>query len=263
MHSGIKIEIIKQLTDNYSYVIYKKNTKNAIVIDPAEAKPIIKFIKKNNLSLKGILITHHHSDHTSGINDILKEKTIDVYSSNNKIFGTTKLLKDKDIIDFDFINFNIMASPGHTFDHIVFFNKKENLLFCGDVLFYYGCGRVFEGTMKQMLDTLNKIYLLPDDTKVFCGHEYTYKNLEFVFNELVAFPNSDIVKKKCRERIKKNGSSMPFYLGHQKARNPFFNCNNIFYKEDIANFHKNKGKISSKANELEFFTFIRNKRNTF
>ena len=263
MNSDIKIEIIKQLTDNYSYVIYKKNTKNAIVVDPAEAEPIIKFIKKNNLSLKGILITHHHSDHTSGINDILKEKTIDVYSPNKKITGTTKLLKDKDILDFDFINFNIIASPGHTLDHIVYFNKKENLLFCGDVLFYYGCGRVFEGTMKQMLDTLNKIKVLPDDTKVFCGHEYTYKNLEFVFNELVTFPDKDAVKKKCREGIKKNGSSMPFNLGHQKAWNPFFNCNNIVYKKDIANFNKNKGKISPKANELEFFTFIRNKRNTF
>jgi len=263
MQSGIKIEIVKQLTDNYSYIIYKKNTKNAIVVDPAEAEPIIKFIKKNNLSLKGILITHHHSDHTSGINDILKEKTIDVYSPNNKIFGTTKLLKDKDIIDFDFINFNIIASPGHTLDHIVYFNKKENLLFCGDVLFYYGCGRVFEGTMKQMLDTLNKIYVLPDDTKVFCGHEYTYKNLEFLLDELVISPNKGAIKAKCRNLIKKNGSSMPFNLGHQKSWNPFLNCNSRSYKTGIASSYENIGKISAEASELDFFTYIREKRNKY
>ena len=263
MQSGIKIEIVKQLTDNYSYIIYKKNTKNAIVVDPAEAEPIIKFIKKNNLSLKGILITHHHSDHTSGINDILKEKTIDVYSPNKKITGTTKLLKDKDILDFDFINFNIIASPGHTLDHIVYFNKKENLLFCGDVLFYYGCGRVFEGTMKQMLNSLNKIKELPDDTKVYCGHEYTYKNLEFVLEELVYWQEGETVKEKCRMMIEKDGSSMPFYLGKQKDWNPFLNCENSHYKKNIANFHKNKGKISLDASELDFFTFIRNKRNAF
>ena len=244
-----------------------KNQNNITVIDPGEAAPVINILQQQNLQCSHILITHHHYDHTGGVLDL--QKAFPKATTHGPNLSHLNI-KNQDLSNEEQFTINsfpqpwkILHTPGHTLDHIVYFNKKENLLFCGDVLFYYGCGRVFEGTMKQMLDTLNKIKVLPDDTKVFCGHEYTYKNLEFVFNELVTFPDKDAVKKKCREGIKKNGSSMPFNLGHQKAWNPFFNCNNIVYKKDIANFNKNKGKISPKANELEFFTFIRNKRNTF
>ena len=260
---GVEVKIIKQLTDNYSYVIYSKKTKQALIIDPAEPKKIFEFINSKNLSLEAILITHHHLDHTQGILEIIKQIDVKVYSPNIDIKGTTDLLINKQKIGFGFIDFEIISTPGHTLDHIVYFNKEENLLFCGDVLFYYGCGRIFEGTMEQMLNTLNIIRELPDVTKVYCGHEYTYKNLEFVLDELIYFLDKDKVKSECRERIKKYGSSMPFNLGHQKNLNPFFNCNNSQYKKNIANFHKNEGKISLKASELEFFTFIRNKRNAF
>ena len=165
----IKIKIINQLSDNYSYVIYSINTKEALVIDPAESIPIIKFLRTNNLKLESLLITHHHSDHTSGIKGLLEYKNVDVYSPNLSILGTTRLIKDKDIINFSFINFIIIATPGHTLDHIVYYNDKENLLFSGDTLFYYGCGRVFEGTMRQMLTSLKKIKKLPGKTNVYCG----------------------------------------------------------------------------------------------
>ena len=120
------------------------------------------------------MITHHHSDHTSGIKDLLefnKDKNINVYSPNISIFGTTKLIKDQEQINFGFINFLIISTPGHTLDHVVYYSKKEKLLFSGDTLFCYGCGRVFEGTMKQMLHSLKKIKELPYNTKVYCGHE--------------------------------------------------------------------------------------------
>ena len=172
-------------------------------------------------------------------------------------------MKPKSILSLSFINFLIIATPGHTLDHIVYYSNKEKLLFSGDTLFYYGCGRLFEGTMEQMLTSLKKIKDLPDDTRVYCGHEYTYKNLEFVLKELVYWQDRGAHYEKCKELIKKNGSSMPFYLGHQKKRNPFFNCDDKNYKEGIANFHKNRGKISKDASELEFFTFIRSKRNEF
>ena len=260
---NIKVEIINQLSDNYSYIIYSIATKEALVVDPSESKPIINYIKNNHLILKGLLITHHHTDHTSGIKDLLKFKNVDVYTPNLLIPETTKLIKDKDKIFFDFVNFLVISTPGHTLDHVVYYNDKEKFLFSGDTLFYYGCGRLFEGTMEQMLTSLKKIKDLPDDTSVYCGHEYTYKNLEFVLKELVYWQDRGKLYQRCKELIKKNGSSMPFYLGHQKDWIPFLNCDDSNYKKGIANFHKNEGKISVEASELDFFTFIRNKRNRF
>ena len=259
----IKIKTIHQLSDNYSYIIISTNEKKAIVVDPAESKPIIEFLIKKNLSLECLLITHHHSDHTSGIKKLLDFKNVDVYSPDLLIEGTTKLVKNKDTLDFSFISLTTIATPGHTLDHVVYYSDKEKLLFSGDTLFAYGCGRIFEGTMQQMLNSLKKINELPDNTKVYCGHEYTYKNLEFIFGELLPWKDKEALKEKCKKTIKRNGSSMPFDLEHQKGWNPFLNYNNRHYKEEISNFHKNKGKISSKASDLEFFTFIRNKRNIF
>ena len=125
--SDIKVETIKQLSDNFTYVVYSNSLKKALVIDPADSIPIIKFLKKNTLQLEGLLITHHHSDHTSGIKDLIKYKNVDVFSPNLSITKTTKLIKDQGKIDFDFIDFNIISTPGHTLDHIVYHCKKNNL----------------------------------------------------------------------------------------------------------------------------------------
>ena len=259
----MEIKIINQLSDNYSYVICNKLDCKAIIIDPAEEDPIIEVINNNNLKPLSILVTHHHDDHTSGIKGLKKKFEVDVYSSNNNIYGTTYLLKDEQKINFDFIEFEIISTPGHTFDHITYYSAKEKILFSGDTLFFYGCGRIFEGTMGQMLNSLKKLKSLPDDTKVYCGHEYTYKNLEFVLEEIFTVKDSDSVKQKYKEMIKKNGSSMPFHLGHQKDWNPFLNCGDSHHKRRIAEFHKNEGKISAEASELDFFTYIRKKRNNF
>ena len=259
----IEIKIIKQLTDNYCCIIYSTETNEALILDPAEPNPILDYLNTKNLLLQGILVTHHHSDHTQGVLEIKNKLKVKVYSPNSKIESTTNLLKDKQTIDFGFIKFEIISTPGHTLDHIVFFCNKEKLLFSGDTLFYYGCGRVFEGTYEIMLKSLNKLKLLPDDTNVYCGHEYSYKNLEFILDELVYWQDREAVKQKIREIIKKRGSSMPFELGHQKDWNPFLNCDNPKYKQVIADFPKNEGKISKEASEIEYFTFIRDKRNEF
>ena len=257
------IKIINQLVDNYSYIICDDKSNEAIIVDPADEKPLLEFLKNNKLKLIAILITHHHSDHTAGIMKIKKNYDVKVYSPNKKINGTTEYVKDNDKINLNFINFEVISTPGHTLDHVVYFSKKEKILFSGDTLFFYGCGRVFEGTNEQMLNSLNKIKELPDDTIVYCGHEYTYKNLEFILDELVHWQDKGATKSKCKELINERGSSMPFNLGHQKNMNPFLNCNDIHYKQGISNFHKNEGKIRADASELDFFNFIREKRNNY
>ena len=260
---NLQVKIINQLTDNYSYIIFSKEKKEALVLDPAEPKPILNFLNSKELSLKGVLVTHHHSDHTQGVQEIKNRYKVEVYSPNNSIVGTTNLLVDKQKVDFGFVKFEIFSTPGHTLDHIVYYNNEEKILFSGDTLFYHGCGRIFEGTNEQMLKSLNKLKLLPNDTKVYCSHEYTYKNLEFVLNEVILSVDKEKILSDCIDNINKYGSSMPFYLGNEKEGNPFLNCDNKKYKQRITNFPKNKGKISTEASELEFFTFIREKRNNY
>ena len=180
MISNIRVAIINQFSDNYSYVIYSSKIKKALIVDPAESKPLIDFLKNNDLSLQGILITHHHSDHTSGIRELLSFKTVVVYSPNSAIPGTSKLIKDRDNIVFNFIDFKVLASPGHTLDHIIFYSATNKLLFSGDTLFSLGCGRVFEGSYEQMFKSLQRLNDLPNETYVYCGHEYTYQNYKFL-----------------------------------------------------------------------------------
>ena len=119
MNTDIKIEIINQLSDNYTYIIYSSKTKKALVVDPAESKHIIDYIINNNLSLESVLITHHHSDHTSGIQDLLNFKNVNVFSPNSKIQGTSKLIKDKDCLYFEFITFEVIATPGREVNKVL------------------------------------------------------------------------------------------------------------------------------------------------
>ena len=136
---SLNIAIIKQLTDNYSYIVYSKNSKKAIVFDPAVPEPIFDYLNINQLSLEGILATHHHSDHTQGILEIKNKLNIKVYTPNKNIDGTTHLLKENQIIKFSFVNFKIIATPGHTLDHVVFFSNEEKLPeFKSDTRYGYG-----------------------------------------------------------------------------------------------------------------------------
>ena len=217
----ISVDQISQLKDNYCYSVIEK--KNIIIIDPAEPEIILKYIKKNKFKLKAIFLTHHHSDHTAGVEKIVNNISVPVYSPNKKIKYTSKILKDLDIIDLGFIKFEIFATPGHTMDHIVLYNKKNNILFSGDTLFRLGCGRVFEGTYSQMFSSMMKISSLDDKTNVYCGHEYTKNNLKFL---LSIFPeNQNLLKEKTMiyNQIEVTNNTMPFNLGKEKDLNPFLN----------------------------------------
>ena len=155
--SLISVSHIPQLNDNYSFIIKEKKNNQAIIIDPAESDSIIKYIQKNKLNIKAILLTHHHNDHTAGVKNILKYKLTNVYSPNKKIHGTTKVVSHGDLINLDFIKIKVIATPGHTNDHVAFYDSACKILFSGDSLFRLGCGRIFEGTNKQMFSSLKRI----------------------------------------------------------------------------------------------------------
>ena len=173
---------ISCLTDNYAYIIYDDNFKTVGVIDPSEAQPVISFLEKKNIKLNYILNTHHHFDHIGGNIELKKTynaKVVGYVGDKHRIPGIDINVKDNEQWVFGNSNVKILHIPGHTLGHICFFFEKEKIAFTGDTLFSLGCGRIFEGNHKQMLDSLNKIKSLPKETKIYCGHEYTYKNAEF------------------------------------------------------------------------------------
>ena len=253
----LSIKPIKALSDNYIWLV--TTNEGSIVIDPGESKQIIDLVKSNEIDLEGILITHHHYDHTNGIEEILKYKKVEVYGPKNNINSITKRVKQNDVFNLIGLKFEVIETPGHTLDHIAFYCLKDekSILFCGDTLFSGGCGRVFEGTYSQMYESLKKLSKLPEDTQIFCGHEYTSSNLQFA---CAVEPNNQFIKEYNEEIIEKtkNGvPSLPSSLKIEHTINPFIRCNE---ENLIDNINKKFGEVSS---EIEIFSTLRKWKDDF
>ena len=220
----INIEPIKAFNDNYIWLV--TTNEGSIVIDPGEATKTINYLKENSLNLKGILITHHHFDHTGGIEDMLKFKNVDVYGPVNNISSINKKLRDGDLFSLIGIDFKIIEIPGHTLDHIAFFSENNGnpVLFCGDTLFSSGCGRVFEGTFEQMHKSVLKLKSLPANTKIYAGHEYTQSNLKFAME--VEPLNQKLVSRynDVQDLLNKGTPTLPTTLELELEVNPFLRC---------------------------------------
>ena len=220
----INIEPIKAFNDNYIWLV--TTNEGSIVIDPGEATKTINYLKENSLNLKGILITHHHFDHTGGIEDMLKFKNVDVYGPVNNISSINKKLRDGDLFSLIGIDFKIIEIPGHTLDHIAFFSENNGnpVLFCGDTLFSSGCGRVFEGTFEQMHKSILRLKSLPSNTKIYSGHEYTQSNLKFAME--VEPLNQKLISRynDVQDLLNKGIPTLPTTLELELEVNPFLRC---------------------------------------
>ena len=231
----MKVKVINCLKDNYSYLIIDEITNDACVIDPSEAKPIINYVEKNNLKLKYILNTHHHYDHVGGNTELKKKYNLDVVGfkgDKDRIPEINILVEDKKVWKANNFEAKIYHIPGHTNGHIAFHFFKEKKIFTGDTLFSLGCGRIFEGTHKQMFDSLNKIKKLPKDTEVYCGHEYTLQNSNFC---LANDSGNSKLKKKIttiREKLKNGLPTIPTILDDE------IECNIFLKAKDIQTFSK-------------------------
>ena len=229
----MKIIPIPCLRDNYAYIIYDSNTVG--VVDPSEARPIVSFLKKENLKLNYILNTHHHYDHIGGNNKLKKlynAKVVGFEGDKDRIPGIDIVLKDNEKWTFGKSLVKIMHIPGHTSGHICFFFEKEKIAFTGDTLFSLGCGRIFEGTYSQMFNSLNFFKNLPIDTNVYCGHEYTLKNSDFC---LKYDPDNQNLKKKIniiKEKLKRNLPTLPTTIKDE------IECNIFLRSKNLENFSK-------------------------
>jgi len=231
----MKIEIIKCLADNYSYLIIDQSNGFACVVDPSEPNPIIKYIEDNQINLKYILNTHHHYDHVGGNKELKKKyhsKIVGFKDDKDRIPEIDILVENNQIWRKESFEAKVYHIPGHTTGHIAFHFIKEKKIFTGDTLFSLGCGRIFEGTHEQMFNSLNKIKKLPKDTEIYCGHEYTLKNANFC---LANDPNNSKLKEKIlkiKKNLDNNLPSIPSILADE------IECNIFLKAKNLENFSK-------------------------
>jgi hydroxyacylglutathione hydrolase len=226
----MKIHRIPVLTDNYIFLLHDPETNTAAVIDPAVAEPVLKLLQELKAELVAIFNTHHHGDHVGGNAQLLKQfPPAIVYAGaedRGRIPGQKVFLQDDDRVTFAHRTAQVLFVPGHTKAHIAYYFPPEEPngtgeLFCGDTLFSGGCGRLFEGTPTQMVDSLSKIRALPDQTRVWCAHEYTLGNLRFAVT--VEEQNQELRSRleQVKAMRQRSEATIPALLGIEKATNPF------------------------------------------
>jgi len=220
---------IPAFDDNYIWCIH--DGKSALVVDPGDFAPVEDYLLQNSLTLTGILITHHHADHTGGVLNLLHRfgDALPVYGpAGDDIPGRTELVMENDQVEIAIprISLKVFEVPGHTLSHIAYFantqaNVLEPMLFCGDTLFASGCGRLFEGTPTQMTQSLAKFAALPKNTLVYCTHEYTLSNIRFALavepNNLNLLSWAD----KAQALRAQNLPTLPTTIGQELQVNPF------------------------------------------
>ncbi|PDH20377.1 MAG: hydroxyacylglutathione hydrolase [Pelagibacterales bacterium MED-G40] len=248
------IDIIPCLSDNYSYLINDKTSNLVGIVDPSDFDEVNKIIKRKYGKLDYILNTHHHSDHVAGNIELkknYKSKIVGSKADGNRIPGIDILLDEGEIFKFGKVNFKIITVPGHTKGHIAFYSEDEKTIFTGDTLFSLGCGRVFEGTIKEMFLSINKIKSLPGDTKIYCGHEYTKQNLDFClkFDE----NNQFLIKKLdwVKERNDNKMPTIPTTLEEEVKTNIFLRCDNSSIKNILNMNNSSDEQIFEKLRSLK------------
>ena len=218
----MKITQIPLLRDNYGYLLVCEKTNRAAIVDPSEAAPVLRRIDQEKVIPTAILNTHHHRDHTGGNEGLLAEHKLRVYghkSDQARVFGLTDGVDEGDAIQIGELSGEVYFIPGHTTGHVAYL--FENNLFCGDALFTAGCGRLFEGTPEQMHGSLKKLMNLPDETKVYCDHEYTENDLRFAMTVEPKNPKLAERFERVRELRARAASTVPSTMAEEKQTNPF------------------------------------------
>lgn len=253
---NMRIEILPALSDNYIFIGFL-NPKEVFCVDPSEASVVENFVRQNNLTLKYILNTHHHLDHTGGNIRLKRYFNCPVIASTydaHRIQGIDRQVSEGDAIDLDGVRFDVLFIPGHTSGHIAFYCARAGVLFVGDTLFAMGCGRLFEGTASQMLASLAKIQRLPDLTQIYCGHEYTQKNAHFA---LTIDPyNKDLLRRlELVNATRVQGKpTIPFTLEEERKTNPYLR---------VAHREIRQGLNLNHARDEEVLAEIRRRRDQY
>jgi hydroxyacylglutathione hydrolase len=212
------------LNDNFGYLIHDVETKAAASIDAPEAGPILEALEREGWQLTDILITHHHGDHVGGVAELKQKyncRVVAPHDKTTKIANVDLRVANADVVKIGNLLARVVETPGHTLDHISYVFDTEKAVFAADTLFSIGCGRVFAGTYPMMWDSLLKLRALPDDFKLYCGHEYTASNVRFA---LTIEPDNAALQARAAEVTKlraENKPTIPTLLGEEKRANVF------------------------------------------
>lgn len=217
--------------DNYIWVWH--DGRHAVAVDPGDPAPLIAFLDANRLALTAVLITHHHRDHTGGNASLRQRYQCAIYAPDNpRIPAVTHVLRGGDVVDIaePGLHFDVLATPGHTLDHLSYVG--HGCLFCGDTVFGCGCGKLFEGSLAMMAASLDTILALPDTTRVCCAHEYTLSNIDFA--KTIDGDNPALLERERADRALRaqNRPTLPSTLALEKATNPFLR----FHAPDMTAF---------------------------
>ena len=223
----ITVTAIPAFSDNYIWLLSTGGDRCAVV-DPGEAAPVREKLRQNDLKLDSILLTHHHADHTGGVEELVAETGARVFGPDDtRISQMDRVCREGDTIELPKLGlkFEVIEVPGHTSSHIAYFGHGS--LFCGDTLFSVGCGRLFEGTPEQMQVSLDKLAKLPPETLVFCAHEYTLSNCDFAL--AVEPKNPDLQRRASEVEAKRavGRITLPSTLGEEIAVNPFLRTREV------------------------------------
>lgn len=258
--STLVVQPISAYSDNYIWLLYDSLSRQACVVDPGDAQPVLATLKELELELTSILITHHHFDHVGGLEALKSEYSPQVFGPvNPAIEGISDTVGEGDTVTVLGTQFSVLEVPGHTLDHIAYFHPGETpLLFCGDTLFAGGCGRVFEGTPGMMYQSLQSLAALPAATRVYCAHEYTMANLGFA---RAVEPDNKALRQRIAEAEAtraRNEPTVPSELSLELATNPFLRCADVQLRASLAA----QGKLAGESN-AEVFASVRAWKDTF
>ena len=254
---GLIVDVFAARSDNFGYLVHDQASGRTAAIDAPEAGPIREALEQRGWTLTDIFITHHHIDHVEAIAELKSAfgtRVVGPRDEADKIEGLDELVGDGDTLELGETRFAVMATPGHTLGHVVFYDADGGHLFSADALFSLGVGRMFEGTPGPMWEGLKRLRDLPDETLVYCGHEYTQSNAKFA---LSIDPDNEALKARAAEveSLRAAGRpTIPFNLGEDKKANPFLRAD----APDLAKHYGLEG-----ADPAEVFAAIRKGKDNF
>lgn len=250
---------IPALGDNLIYLV-RYNGTDSFVVDPGDASPVLRILKKHGLSLREILLTHHHWDHVAGAGELKRKTGCQVVAGEGRgSHDVDRMVEDGWILEMGNARIEVLATPGHTRTSVCYYMQPSNeiqkgMLWTGDTLFVGGCGRLFECGPQTMWDSLLKLASLPGDTLVYCGHDYTVENYEFA---LSIEPDNEVIKQRLDEvrRAKSRGEqTVPSTILREKATNPFL-------RADVPELKAALGMTNARA--VDVFAELRRQKDIF
>jgi hydroxyacylglutathione hydrolase len=256
---SLQVTAIPAFDDNYLWLIHDQ--EYAAIVDPGDAASVEAALAAHQLKLAAILLTHHHADHAGGVPALLRHWNVPVYGpASERIPGISHPLREGDVVTLTSpaLQLSVLDVPGHTAGHIAYVAAGKPWLFCGDTLFAGGCGRLFEGTAEQMTHSLKKIAALPDNTKVYCAHEYTVSNLRFA---VAAEPDNQHTAERlvAAQTLRARGvATVPSTLGEEKMTNPFLR----YREKSITDLLRSSGRLDNE-DPVKAFAALREWKNVF